>query len=60
MAATLNTNIQRLWQLMQPSYGDIAIVAVYTFFIGLFFLAVPLTASALEFRRAVKEKKEGT
>lgn len=47
MAVSLLTNVRRLWQLLQPSYGDIAMVAIYTFFVGVFFMAVPLTAQSL-------------
>jgi ATP-binding cassette subfamily B protein len=44
---SLNTNFKRLWQLLEPSYQDIGLVFLYTLFIGVFFLAVPLTAQGL-------------
>lgn len=47
MAKSLSTNVHRLWYLLQPSYSDIGVVALYTFFIGIFFLTVPLTAQSL-------------
>ncbi len=41
------TNLKRLWALLTPSHKDIGLVAAYTVFIGVFFLAVPLTAQGL-------------
>lgn len=40
-------DLSRLWHLLEPSYKDIGLVVLYTFFIGLLFLMVPLTAQSL-------------
>lgn len=45
--ARLTTNIKRLWNLCQPSHGDIWLVGGYTVFISVLFLVVPFAAQGI-------------